>query len=148
MLQGCCENKTAFFRDRNAVAGSFQGLSEPAIYAEQRVGQLCRTTEKTCRAACPAALYLGVAQLAARVIWDHEAGSSTLPTQTIGVYLSWWHVSKIVRPHRLRKLLFKAIAPRLTYKERRAERDTYPAIVGSPVAWRILYFCLYLKPPE
>ena len=26
--------------------------------------------------------YRGVAQLAARVVWDHEAGSSSLPTPT------------------------------------------------------------------
>lgn len=36
-------------------------------------------------------LNLGVAQLAERVIWDHEAGSSRLPTQTI------WPVSQAVK---------------------------------------------------
>ena len=33
---------------------------------------------------------------------------------------------------------FKATVPRLTYKERRVEKDTYPATVGSPAVRRIL----------
>lgn len=36
-------------------------------------------------------LNLGVAQLAERVIWDHEAGSSSLPTQTT------WPVGQAVK---------------------------------------------------
>ena len=35
--------------------------------------------------------YPGVAQLAAHVIWDHGAGSSSLPTRTI------WPVSQAVK---------------------------------------------------
>ena len=42
--------------------------------------QAIRLTERTCRESVPS--YQGVAQLAERVLWEHEAGSSNLFTLT------------------------------------------------------------------